>query len=194
MSRSGYCRRSGREGPSGGGRRSKGPALLNPSACSGRAPARLGRGRRRGTRTPGWDSGGTRSPAATSSSGRAPPVSTGVPPTGPGAGGRSTSRTFPATTSLRWERPTRTSRRDSSPRSTRPTPGSATTRSSSSSYSEGPASAGTREERLAAFDSLPKVGDIAPDFEIVDVEGRRRRVSQYRGRKQLVVVFSRAHW
>jgi hypothetical protein len=49
-------------------------------------------------------------------------------------------------------------------------------------------------QRMASFESLPKVGDQAPDFEIVDVEGHRHKVSEYRGKKQLALVFSRAHW
>ena len=60
--------------------------------------------------------------------------------------------------------------------------------------SEAPDSTGSEAERLAPYESLPKVGDVAPDFEIVDIEGHRHRVSEYRGEKQLVLVFSRAHW
>ena len=59
---------------------------------------------------------------------------------------------------------------------------------------EAPDSAGSEAERLAPYASLPQVGDMAPDFEIVDIEGHRHRVSEYRGEKQLVLVFSRAHW
>ena len=59
---------------------------------------------------------------------------------------------------------------------------------------EAPERTGSELERLAPYDGLPKVGDPAPDFEIVDVEGHRHRVSEYRGKKQLVLVFSRAHW
>jgi len=60
--------------------------------------------------------------------------------------------------------------------------------------SEAPDSTGSEAERLAPYESLPKVGDPAPDFEIVDVGGHRHRVSEYRGKKQLVLVFSRANW
>ena len=60
--------------------------------------------------------------------------------------------------------------------------------------SEAPEVTASDEERLVRYDSLPHVGDVAPDFEIVDVEGHRHRVSDYRGKKQLVLVFSRAHW
>ena len=60
--------------------------------------------------------------------------------------------------------------------------------------SEAPDSTGSEAERLAPYESLPKVGDPAPDFEIVDIGGHRHRISDYRGKKQLVLVFSRAHW
>ncbi len=61
--------------------------------------------------------------------------------------------------------------------------------------SEAPDSTGSEAERQAPYASLlPQVGDLAPDFEIVDVEGHRHRVSDYREKKQLVLVFSRAHW
>jgi len=60
--------------------------------------------------------------------------------------------------------------------------------------SEAPDSTGSDAERLAPYESLPKVGDPAPDFEIVDVAGHRHRVSEYRGKKQLALVFSRANW
>jgi hypothetical protein len=60
--------------------------------------------------------------------------------------------------------------------------------------SEAPDSTVSEAERQAPYESLPKVGDPAPDFEIVDVGGHRHRVSEYRGKKQLVLVFSRANW
>ena len=60
--------------------------------------------------------------------------------------------------------------------------------------SEAPDSTGSETKRLAPYESLPKVGDLAPDFEIVDVEGHRHRVSEYREKKQLALVFSRANW
>ena len=44
------------------------------------------------------------------------------------------------------------------------------------------------------WDGFPKVGEPAPDFEIVDLEGRKHSLESYRGRKRLVLVFSRAHW
>jgi hypothetical protein len=60
--------------------------------------------------------------------------------------------------------------------------------------SEAPHTSPDEARRLAPFESLPKTGEAAPDFEIVDVEGHRHRVSDYLGKKQLVLVFSRAHW
>jgi hypothetical protein len=57
-----------------------------------------------------------------------------------------------------------------------------------------PDSTPPESERIAPYESLPKVGDSAPDFEIVDTEGHRHRVSEYKGKEQLVLVFSRAHW
>ena len=57
-----------------------------------------------------------------------------------------------------------------------------------------PDSALPESERMATYESLPKVGDIAPDFEIVDSEGHLHRISEYQGKEQLVLVFSRANW
>ena len=44
------------------------------------------------------------------------------------------------------------------------------------------------------WDGFPKVGELAPDFEIVDLAGRKHSLDVYRGKKRLVLVFSRAHW
>jgi hypothetical protein len=44
------------------------------------------------------------------------------------------------------------------------------------------------------WDGFPQVGDPAPDFEIVDLAGRRHNLADYRGKSKLVLVFSRAHW
>ena len=49
-------------------------------------------------------------------------------------------------------------------------------------------------DRDAVYEGFPAVGDPAPDFEIVDIEGHRHSLADYRGRKRLIVVFSRAHW
>ena len=36
----------------------------------------------------------------------------------------------------------------------------------------------------------PKVGDVAPDFELVDVEGKQRvRLSDFRERKPVALIF-----
>ncbi len=35
------------------------------------------------------------------------------------------------------------------------------------------------------------VGQTAPDFELTDVEGRTIRLSDYRGRENVVLVFTR---
>ena len=39
----------------------------------------------------------------------------------------------------------------------------------------------------------PQIGDPAPDFSLVDVSGRRIRLSDYKGRKNLVLVFYARH-
>ena len=38
-----------------------------------------------------------------------------------------------------------------------------------------------------------QVGQVAPDFTLLDVEGNRVTLSDFRGKK-VVVVFSRGHW
>ncbi len=35
------------------------------------------------------------------------------------------------------------------------------------------------------------VGQVAPDFELTDVQGRSVRISDYKGRKHVVLVFTR---
>lgn len=52
--------------------------------------------------------------------------------------------------------------------------------------------AAARRER--PFDGLPQVGLSAPDFSITDVTGRKISLKQLKGKKHLVLVFSRAHW
>lgn len=44
------------------------------------------------------------------------------------------------------------------------------------------------------WDGFPKVGEVAPDFEIVDLAGMKHSLETYRGKKRLVLVFSRAQW
>lgn len=39
-----------------------------------------------------------------------------------------------------------------------------------------------------------KVGDVAPDFTLEALDGRRLTLSDYRGRKNVVLVFYRGHW
>lgn len=38
------------------------------------------------------------------------------------------------------------------------------------------------------------VGKKAPDFEVMNIEGKSVKLSDWAGKKNLVVVFSRAHW
>ena len=35
------------------------------------------------------------------------------------------------------------------------------------------------------------IGQVAPDFELTDVQGRTIRLSDYRGKKHVVLVFTR---
>ena len=44
------------------------------------------------------------------------------------------------------------------------------------------------------FRYVPEVGQPAPDFAIEDINGNPVRLAQFKGRKPLVLVFSRAHW
>lgn len=39
-----------------------------------------------------------------------------------------------------------------------------------------------------------KVGDPAPDFTLEDMTGRRISLSDFRGKKKVVLVFYRGHW
>lgn len=39
-----------------------------------------------------------------------------------------------------------------------------------------------------------KVGDVAPDFTLETLDGRRLTLSSYRGQKNVVLVFYRGHW
>ena len=51
------------------------------------------------------------------------------------------------------------------------------------------------EELNDATDLLPTVGQAAPDFSIVDIEGKKRTLKSYtQDKKTLILVFSRAHW
>jgi cytochrome c5 len=46
----------------------------------------------------------------------------------------------------------------------------------------------------SGWSGLPRVGDPAPPFSIVDIDGREHTLETYRGSQRLVLVFSRAHW
>ena len=41
----------------------------------------------------------------------------------------------------------------------------------------------------ATTGSSPEVGDLAPDFSLVDVSGNEVRLSDYRGEKKVVLIF-----
>ena len=39
-----------------------------------------------------------------------------------------------------------------------------------------------------------KVGDVAPDFTLEDMAGAKITLSEFRGKKNVVLVFYRGHW
>ena len=39
-----------------------------------------------------------------------------------------------------------------------------------------------------------KVGDVAPDFALENMDGKRISLSEFRGKKNVVLVFYRGHW
>lgn len=39
-----------------------------------------------------------------------------------------------------------------------------------------------------------KVGDNAPDFTLEDIDGRKISLSDFRGKKNVILVFYRGHW
>lgn len=39
-----------------------------------------------------------------------------------------------------------------------------------------------------------KIGDKAPDFTLVNMDGKKITLSSYRGKKNVVLVFYRGHW
>ncbi len=45
-----------------------------------------------------------------------------------------------------------------------------------------------------AWSGLPELGDPAPDFRFVDLDGREHTRAGYLGKKRLVLVMSRAYW
>ncbi len=38
---------------------------------------------------------------------------------------------------------------------------------------------------------MPSVGDVAPDFSLADTNGKAHRLSDYRGKQPVVLVFNR---
>lgn len=55
--------------------------------------------------------------------------------------------------------------------------------------SAGGAQAGAASQQPAAPQTQLKVGDRAPDFELTDTEGQKVRLSDYRGKKNVVLAF-----
>lgn len=49
-------------------------------------------------------------------------------------------------------------------------------------------------QRERKFSGFPEIGAPAPDFAIIDVQGRKLALSQFKDKRALVLVFSRAHW
>ena len=48
---------------------------------------------------------------------------------------------------------------------------------------------------LTPFDlARVKVGDLAPDFTLENIDGKRITLSEFRGKKNVVLVFYRGHW
>jgi len=39
-----------------------------------------------------------------------------------------------------------------------------------------------------------KIGDAAPDFTLEDMDGKKISLSDFRGKKNVVLVFYRGHW
>ena len=51
------------------------------------------------------------------------------------------------------------------------------------------------EDLKDAVDLLPIVGQVAPDFSIVDTQGKKHTLKSYiQNKEALILVFSRAHW
>jgi cytochrome oxidase Cu insertion factor (SCO1/SenC/PrrC family) len=51
-----------------------------------------------------------------------------------------------------------------------------------------------KEEREHKFHGAPDVGEAAPGFSVTDVQGRKFALASLKGKKPLVLIFSRAHW
>ncbi|MCI0539548.1 MAG: hypothetical protein L0Z50_30430 [Verrucomicrobiales bacterium] len=52
----------------------------------------------------------------------------------------------------------------------------------------------SKAEREKLFEGFPEVGTAAPNFSITDVQGRKFSLTEFKDKKALVLVFSRAHW
>jgi hypothetical protein len=48
--------------------------------------------------------------------------------------------------------------------------------------------------RERPFRPFPEVGQAAPDFSIADIEGREIKLAEFKDKRALVLIFSRAHW
>jgi cytochrome oxidase Cu insertion factor (SCO1/SenC/PrrC family) len=67
-------------------------------------------------------------------------------------------------------------------------PGADTTAANASNASGG-AQAGAASQQPAAPQTQLKVGDRAPDFELTDTEGQKVKLSDFRGKKNVVLAF-----
>ena len=65
----------------------------------------------------------------------------------------------------------------------------ANTASVSTANAPAGAKAGAGPEQPAAPQTQLKVGDRAPDFELTDTEGQKVRLSDFRGKKNVVLAF-----
>ena len=61
--------------------------------------------------------------------------------------------------------------------------------SAGANVTNSPAAAQAGAQQPAAPQTQLKVGDRAPDFELTDTEGQKVRLSDYRGRKNVVLAF-----
>ena len=66
---------------------------------------------------------------------------------------------------------------------------SANTAGVSATNSSGGAKSDTAAQQPAAPQTQLKVGDRAPDFELTDTEGQKVRLSDFRGKKNVVLAF-----